>query len=74
MTTTTKEWKKRTRGLPIKANIPKERERMAKLIEDEQKQLTILEILMAVFFILFALGMVIVPSFVAGWILRGMMV
>jgi hypothetical protein len=73
MTTTAKEWKKRTRGLPNKVDIPKERDRMAKLIEEEQKQLTLLEILLSVFLIFFVMAMLIFPSFVAGWILRGMM-
>ena len=42
-------------------------------LKEEHKQLTIVEILLAVFLIFFVMAMLIVPSFVAGWILRGMM-
>jgi len=66
---TEKEWKQRTRGLPIKVNIEEEKQRMADLIEKEQKQATIFEILMAIAMILMVLAMLVVPVFIAGFVI-----
>jgi uncharacterized protein YqhQ len=49
--------------------IEKERQRRADLIEEERKQATIFEILMAIAMILMVLAMLVVPVFIAGFVI-----
>lgn len=49
--------------------VEKERQRMADLIEEERKQATIFEILIAIAMVLMVLAMLVVPVFIAGFVI-----